>query len=271
MNIRTILCPTDFSELSRQAQERAAAIAQWYNACVIPLHVQEPALETVPATADRADAAVTPGTRIGHGASPAEAIVDFAASENVDLIVMGTHGIGGFRHLILGSVTEVVLRKATCPVVTVSPHVSSTWSLPFKRLLCAVDFSSSSLAALELASDLARDSESRLDIVHVIDEPEEYALFVPRPYDVHHHPEVYERHVREHLERVLPPSAREPLTAGFQIVRGTAEDQILQTATENCADLIVIGVGRQNDPAFGSTVNHVVRNARCLVMTVRGR
>jgi hypothetical protein len=72
---------------------------------------------------------------------PANQILERARSLPADLIVMGTHGEGGFRHLVLGSVAEKVLRQATCPLLTVPPHARATSKLPFKRLLCPVDFS----------------------------------------------------------------------------------------------------------------------------------
>jgi nucleotide-binding universal stress UspA family protein len=87
---------------------------------------------------------------------------------------------------------------------------------------------------------------------------------------VHRHQEIYERHVTEHLERALSQSARARLSRQFHIVRGRADDQILQMASYTDADVIVMGVGRGTDPTFGSTVNHVVRNATCPVLTVRG-
>jgi nucleotide-binding universal stress UspA family protein len=55
----------------------------------------------------------------------------------------------------------------------------------------------------------------------------------------------------------------------FRIAQGDAEDEILRIGWEDCADLIVLGVGRGKTPMFGSTVNHVVRHARCAVLTVR--
>ena len=268
MNIGSILCPTDFSDASRHAMEHAIAIGRWCGARVIPVHVAS-GVDDVPPPGD-GKVTGTPGIRWLSGPSPAAAIVDFATSANVDLIVMGTHGASGFRHLILGSVTETVLRAAACPVLTVPPRVHAAARLPFKRILCAIDFSGSSLAALQLASNVALESAARLEIVHVVDEPDEHALFVPRPYDVHHHAEIYERHITEHLERVLAPSARQRLNRQFHIARGKADDQILRMASYTDADVIVMGVGRGTDPTFGSTVNYVVRNAERPVVTVRG-
>lgn len=247
----------------------AVTIARWYGAQVVPLHVEAPALALVGAGGGSSSGVRTaPGTQVVYGASPADAIAGFAAASNVDLIVMGTHGVGGFRHLILGSVTETVLRQVDCPVLTVPPRAQSNARLPFKRLLCAVDFSASSIAALRLATTLAEESEATLDVFHAIDEPAEHELFVPRPYDIHHHRDLYERHVIEHLDRVLPPSNRARVHARLLTAQGTAEHEILRAA-EDGADVIVMGVGRTSDAAFGSTVNYVVRNAQCPVLTVR--
>ena len=269
MRIASILCPTDFSEPSRHALDYAVTIARWYGAQVVPLNVQAPALALV-AAGDRGGPGVEvpSGTQVVYGVSPADAIAGFAVASSVDLIVMGTHGVGGFRHLILGSVTETVLRQVDCPVLIVPPRAQSTARLPFKRLLCAVDFSASSLAALRLACNLAEESGATLDVFHAIDEPGEHELFVPRPYDIHHHRELYEQHVIEHLDRVLPPSSRARVRARLRTAQGSAEEEIIRAA-EDGADVIVMGVGRANDSAFGSTVNHVVRNAHCPVLTVR--
>ena len=103
--------------------------------------------------------------------NPVREILHVAASLPADLIVMGTHGASGFEHLVLGSVTEKVFRKAGCPVMTVPPRAHATSVLPFKQLLCAIDFSESSPAGVELAVSLAQDAGAGLTIVHVIQWP----------------------------------------------------------------------------------------------------
>jgi hypothetical protein len=69
---------------------------------------------------------------------------------SADLLVLGTRGTSGFEHLVLGSVAERVLRHAPCPVLTVPPLGVGTSRLPFERVLCAIDFSNCSVAALGL-------------------------------------------------------------------------------------------------------------------------
>lgn len=270
MKIASILCPTDFSEASRHAMEHAVTIAHWYHATIATLHVQAPAYAAVGAPTGPAlpEPAAFGGAQVIYSDSPADAIVGFAAAAQVDLVVMGTHGVGGFRHMILGSVTETVLRDVACPVLTVPPRSQSAARLPFKHLLCAVDFSASSIAALRVAVAFAEESDGILEVLHVVDEPAEHALFVPRPYDIHHHRELYERHILEHLDRVLLPIACDRVHARLRTAQGRSDREILRAA-EAGADLVVMGVGRSSDVAFGSTVNAVVRNARCPVLTVR--
>ncbi len=69
------------------------------------------------------------------------------------------------------------------------------------------------------------------------------------------------------VARVVPASTRQRVRARTRVARGNAEEQILKAAAD--VDVIAMGVGRGSDPVFGSTVNYVVRNARCPVLTVR--
>ena len=176
-DIRQILCPTDFSETSRRAIAHATVIARWYGASLTVLHVCDSSgamlgriREQIAASCAEATASGVPVIVLVDPGRPAAAIVDRAASMPADLIVIGTHGAGGFEHLVLGSVAEKVLRKAGCPVLTVPPHAEGS-ALPFKRILCAVDFSAWSLRAFELAQSLARESGAALTALSVIEWP----------------------------------------------------------------------------------------------------
>ena len=93
-----------------------------------------------------------------------------------DLLVMGTHGRSGFERLVLGSVTEKVLRKAACPVLSVPRNVGDVVPAPpvlFTRILCAVDFSDCSINALNHAMSLGQEADARLTVLHVIELPPE--------------------------------------------------------------------------------------------------
>ena len=144
LNLRRILVPIDFSPPSRDALVYAAALADKVEAELFLLHVVQdlavflPDAVTVTPVAlppiEQLTAAVRKGlTRflresqlegrpvqeeVREGPPHAE-IVSFAAEAGIDLIVMGTHGRGGLRHMLLGSVTEKVVRSAPCQVLTV--------------------------------------------------------------------------------------------------------------------------------------------------------
>jgi nucleotide-binding universal stress UspA family protein len=140
--LKRILVPTDFSACSDAALRYGRALCQAFNASLHLLHVvQDPytqpwAAEAFPAplgemleqwqqqarqrltTLLRAEesAAATTATVVG---SPFYEIVRYAAEQQIDLIVIGTHGRGPLGHMLLGSVAEKVVRKAPCPVLTV--------------------------------------------------------------------------------------------------------------------------------------------------------
>ena len=139
--IRRILHPTDFSDLSRPAFELACALARDFGAELTVLHVSPPMVAGVvegvmvelPTGAHEETRArlenirpADPGARVVHRleeGDEAGTILRVADESKADLIVMGTHGRGGLSRLLAGSVAESVMRKATCPVMTIkTPH-----------------------------------------------------------------------------------------------------------------------------------------------------
>lgn len=141
-----ILVPTDFSAQSDAALATAKEFATRFGASLHLVHVLEDPYAVAAYSADalgylppgikeswqqeaekHLNALLTPAERTKFKAkttvlfsgSAAREIVEYAQNNHLDLIVMGTHGRGGFAHLLLGSVAERVVRTATCPVVTV--------------------------------------------------------------------------------------------------------------------------------------------------------
>lgn len=210
---------------------------------------------------------------------PAARILDRSQAVHSDLIVMGTHGAGGFEHLLLGSVAEKVLRRARCPVLTVPPHTQSTSALPFRRLLCAVDFSDSSLRGLELAGSFAKESKAALTLLHVV----EWPWHEPPPPVLEDLPSdqaaalaEFRRYVEEsaieRLRALTPEAGEDGWVRESRVVHGKPYIEILQVAAEVRADLIVMGVHGRNAAdvmLFGSTTNQIVRRATCPVLTLR--
>jgi nucleotide-binding universal stress UspA family protein len=297
--IQRILYPTDFSAASADAAEQAIALARWCHARITTLHVAVPEPMDVAALSPGGDAetmavrtairqktelwareaeaaGLNAGTIVEVG-DPAREILDWATRLPADVIVMGTHGASGFEHLMLGSVTERVLRNATCPVLTVPPRAHARASLPPKRIVCGVDFSDWSMAAVDLAGSMAREAGATLTLVHAI----EWPWHEPPPPAFDELPPEQAAALKEY-RRYLEESAMARLRAlaltheearcGVRVVHGKSYAEILRVVDQERADLIVLGVhGRTGlDLAlFGSTTNHVVRQARCPVLTLR--
>ena len=133
--VSEILFPTDFSAVSAAAGRTAADFARHFDARLHLLHVVPTHFDRDTARATLRDAisalgddlAVTPVVESGLAA---RAIVTYAQTHSIDLIVMGTHGRTGFSHALLGSIAEAVVRGAPCPVLTVPPMALSTPPAP---------------------------------------------------------------------------------------------------------------------------------------------
>lgn len=148
MKIKKILFATDFSDHSKAAFQHATALAAQYDALLLIAHVDESlrriadtgyagwpvyqddllverALdETVPS-----DPTVKYQRRMLSG-TPAHEITRLAKDEDVDLIVIGTHGRTGLTRVVLGSVAEKVVRKAHCPVLTIRQPTTAREDAP---------------------------------------------------------------------------------------------------------------------------------------------
>jgi nucleotide-binding universal stress UspA family protein len=130
--ITRILCPTDFSDAAQDAFHYADRLGQLMQAEIVLAHAFDtPAELTMTGQTKPADThlqekmdsiksqyASSKLTRLLHAGSPGEVICWLASSHHCDLIVMGTHGRTGLKHLVLGSVAEYVMRHASCPVLT---------------------------------------------------------------------------------------------------------------------------------------------------------
>jgi nucleotide-binding universal stress UspA family protein len=302
-----ILCPIDFSPTSERALAVAAAVATWYDAALEVLHVVpafdvavvEPSVPVGPPgrpapvsrdvvmaelqrAVDRAGAAERVPRLLAQEGRPHELIGHRATAWPADLIVMGTHGRSGFNRILFGSITEKVVRTSPCPVLTVPPAVPATVTVPvvFKRILCPIDYSPASLEALRYALELGRQANGRVTVLHAL--------------------EYIDPHTREYLETESPVAAIDPAVGHHarQLV-AAARDRlhahlageaqtwcaieevvtvnrpyraILHHAASESVDLIVMGAQGSEGlelMLFGSNTHHVVRAARCPVLTVR--
>jgi len=300
IEIRQILCPIDFSEPSRRALDYAVALAGRFGSTITAFHVcplapatayaPGPLLPVTVPTPDELQALLTSMQRfvgedtgarasiryeIGEGGAATE-ILERAQAIPSDLIVMGTHGRSGVDRLLLGSVTERVVRKAKCPVLTVAPPVGEVTPVPdrlFSRILCGIDFSRESLRALEYALLLAADANARVKLAHVVEvtpAPESDAGEVEtRTLGAYVAAAAEAR--AEQLQSLVPKNIEKGLSVDTIVAIGKSHREILRIAAEDDSDLIVLGAHGLGIPQllFGSTAQQVVRQARCPVLTTR--
>lgn len=299
VNIDRILCPIDFSEFARDALEHAVALANWYRAALTLMHVIETPLLSIDELAagyasfeplpDRdtvaedlrqfarpvlgsidvpLDVLVTVGT-------PAIAIQADAERMGADLVVIGTHGRSGFRGFLLGSVAERLLRTLAVPLLIVPPLVKRPETVIYETILCPVDFSDESMRALDYALSLAQESGARIILLHVLEgflddlNPQQ-----ARDVSVGEYLGDAEHEVSARLRAAVPEEARVWAHPVEQIARGRAYRQIVAAADRERAGLIVMGVrgkGALNRFFFGSTTEHVIREAHCPVLTLHAR
>lgn len=295
IRITHVLCPVDFSDISQHALDHAAAIAHWYEAKLTLLYVfvTLPTMDLPPLVLEAADrariesdmrrmAAVVPAgvsvdVRVEQTESAHREILAQLAATHADLLVLGTHGRSGFQRLFLGSVTEKVIRKATCPTLVVpprAPDVPPDAPVRFRRILCPIDFAESSLSALAYALNLAEEADAHLTLLHVIEMPPELREYPLAPdFDVDRIHAAAAADARRRLRDLIPDQARTYCTVETDVVEGRAYRRVLERAAEGDANVIVMGVhGRSAVDllVFGSTTHHVIRAAACPVLIVRG-
>jgi nucleotide-binding universal stress UspA family protein len=298
VTVSRILCPVDLSEFSRRALSHALALAGWYGAELTALHVRPRSIRP-PGWGEDAALPVLEGLLEGpeHDAALRRLVTEVAAESRVvtvfrdggvvaeivrlardlpaDLVVMGTHGASGFERLMMGSVTEKVLRKAPCPVLTVprgAERPLPATPVEFNTIVCGVDFSAVSLQAFDYALSLAQEAQARLVLVHVFEAmPPEHEAELASRFDLGEYVRVLEAVAVERLAQLVPDAARDWCEPELVVRHGKPYHELVQLAQERAADLLVLGAhgrGPLDVALFGSTTSQVVRQATCPVLTV---
>ena len=291
LKIERILCPVDFSESSAKACEYAFSLAEHYQARLFLQHVVEPLTAAYPyysfpmlssdiyvdldseAQKHLEEFArgctrngMQPELVIQKGLLP-EATLAFAHRNDVDLIVMGTHGRQGVDRLMLGSVTEKVLRKARCPVLAVRKPAHDFITreegadpIHLQKILFCTDFSDRAHHALTYALSLAMEYNAELTLLHVLDNIGT-AQFLQEGTTT----------ALAELEKLIPPDVRNWCSIKTVVRMGRAYQVIVQLALEAHTDLVIMGVrgrGALDLALFGSTTQRVLQLGSCPILAV---
>ncbi len=284
-----ILLPVDFSGRSLGAARYMEALAAHFQSEITLLHVLEPLPYEISAAdfggpvmddviASRALAAQRQVEtflseelkdmrvrRVLLDGDPAQRIVEYAHSEQMDVITMPTHGHGPFRRFILGSVTAKVLHDAQCPVWT-GVHLEEApvaESIHFRSILCAVDLGSQSRKALSWAAHLASEFDARLTAMNAVPALES------RPGEYFDQKLVAELSgaARQEMEKLVQGLDR---PAGICVESGDPPKAVRQAAGKVQADLVVIARGSAAG-VFGrlrTNAYAIIRESPCPVVSV---
>lgn len=277
VTVKKILVGLDFSPASEPLIKIAAGIARHFGAelllnhsmAVLPTTIggmsgpgdyfelsksyAEKELERIARSADLDD--VNKTCLIGAG-SPALGILDYAMDNDVDLIIMGTHGRRGIPHLLMASVTEEVLRKAKCPVLTVGPGLSKRFLTGTKveKILYPTDLSERSLHAMPLVASIGVEQEAQIHCLHVA---------APSTTEEETEP------IRTRLQSLLCKHLSARYRAYCSLDYGDVADRIVANARIEESDLIVLGVGTRGliDRHYEHITYKVIAESPCPVLT----
>ena len=284
---KNILLATDFSPASEAALPHALTIAGKYGSKLFVAHVISPEFRDLlpsdttatmiqharvfteqklePLLSAVRQKGISCQSLIGEGAIW-DVLLDMIQQNGIDLIIVGTHGRRGLSKLLLGSVAEEVFRMAPCPVLSVGPKTSETWSMDVKlgHVLYPVEFVPDTSDAAAYAVSLAEEYHARLTYMKVFEET------VPSPEEKAQ----IEEPVRHWMDDHIPTESDLRERTSFELGFGPTAEAILKFASDRNVDLIVMGV-RRLDPVMAAhfdkpdTVYKVVRNAPCPVLSVR--
>lgn len=293
LEIELIVCPIDFSEFSIRAYQYALSLAEHYRAKLVAHHIVElwryPYAEYVAAQGNYAEFCralreggreklqefvknhthdqIEPELAVHEGTAP-DSILSFAQERKTDLIVMGTHGRRGYDRMVLGSVTNRVMRTAPCPVVAICkpPHESTAAGEErhrvhhLHRILFCTDFSENSERALNYAISATAEYNSELTLLHVLEGTPTSSKM-----------EEAIATTTQQLDKLIPEEGRKTLKIKTAVRIGKPYQEIIQLALEAQIDLVVMGVhgrGALDLAVFGSTTNRVVQLGPCPVLAV---
>lgn len=289
INFKRILFPVDFSVQCKTIVPFVRAMAKCFDSEIVVLHVvdipdswqgsTEVGGEATSADIDRLHREATialdrfvaqgfPGARVSPRVAKGDAarqIVDYAHEQQVDLIMIPTHGYGPFRTLLLGSVTAKVLHDVRCPVWTgvhaeqMISHSPDRW----KRVLCAVETDEHGESVIRWASQFAQQQSLELQLVHAV-------AGADSMWTAENDPSMYEFLFHAAREQLARFQSRAGTNLDIRLTGGSVGSAVHKAAQEYDADLIVIGRGSIHT-SFGRLENSgysIIRAAPCPVISI---
>jgi nucleotide-binding universal stress UspA family protein len=282
LRFQSILVATDYSPASTTAVKLAARLAKEFHARLYVLHAVEPDLyasnvgggpvpglqlmnlqierENLHKYAERIpDLRTVKHKEIAFLGSPGDAIQSAGQANNIDLLVLGSHGRHGLAKLALGSIAEWAIRRLEYPVLVAGPLCVKAFR-PIRSIVLATDFSPEALRSVHYASSLAQDYNATLTVMNVLSHasaPEEQSQ--------------NELSSMKKLRELLPSACGDEFTLQYQVRTGEIAPAVIDVAREGKASLIVLGARHRHtlaDHAPRNKLSAIIRNARCPVLVI---
>ena len=286
LNLKTVVCGTDFSVSSKNASLYAALLAEHFSAKLLLAHaftLSQAAMEveterSLPSQ-QRKDLAVLLSQRALELSSesfeavpvlvegePKKVIPRLADDNAPALIVLGAHGGGWLSREIIGSAAEGVLRSTSWPCLTVGPKVkpASPETLPFRRVLYVTDFTPAAAGAAGYAVSFAEIFRADMDVLNVVQR------------GVIDHPDRL-KDLKDQfchaLETIVPQRVEEFCHPRTFVEVGDAHHQILQHIRERSVDLFIMGIRKSSHLGIETRKSgafDLIVYATCPVLTLVG-
>jgi len=300
VQLERILCTTDFSEASNRSVVFGQLLAQEFGATLYVCHIID--LSSVAIYGEfqvdpvgqqeriRVDAEDQLQQLLGSLPVQWESIIDvgqpseeigrIVEEKQIDLVISATRGRSGLKRLILGSVTERLMRSLTCPLLVVrskdpAPPDPADPSIQLGKILIGCDFSGDSRLAVEYGLSLAQEFEAELHLVHVI-APPTYPEFLKTGTSAAHgiQDHVLSELLTQKLQDLVPGEARNWCRLHTALLEGPPYQELIEYADRQSMDMIVMGMrghGLVRTLLLGSTTDRVVRHTPCPVLVVSSR
>jgi nucleotide-binding universal stress UspA family protein len=286
IRLARILVATDFSPVSSRALDYAISLARRYDSHIYLTHVIS--TDVYPLAAPEVTVGLAQSQRrtaenkiqemlftgrlndVDYDAVIEEgplwpAIQKVIDKQDIDLVVVGTHGIGAVQKLVIGSSAEQIFRRSSRPVLTVGPGVNGRTppEVVFKCILFPTDFGLGCEREAAYAFSLGQENDATVILLHVLKHLDDYSedgITLKREA------------IRKQLQGLVPSGAESWCRTHFRMAIGDPTAEILHLAEETNSDLIVMGAKARGNLAGhvpGTTAYKVVSNAHCPVLTVR--
>jgi len=300
---KNVLCTTDLSDFSNMSVYYGAALARVFEATLHLCHVvdlpivsvhgeaftyppdyaqtlKEDALRQMDTLMNPLQVKWVPHVEMG---AIAHTISDLVGMTEADLVISASHGRSGLKRLLLGSVTEQLLRSIRRPFLVVTAPEKrdddiaeqritrdTVENFRLKKILVGSDFSQDSTNAVTYGFSLAQDFQSELHLVHVV-EPFAYSdALMPDPMTAEVRTDL-DALLTGRLESLVPAEARNWCDVKTSCLAGRPHEELVKYAVLHAVDLIILGIrgrGLVETLLLGSTTDRVIRRVTCPVLAV---